>query len=690
MSHRTLPPESDARPLSLSRRTLMAATAAAVPAGAVALGAAPALADPTVTDGETRVVDVPLADAPLVEADGVQVRDLPEQPGTMVGVTWPSESDAPEVQVRGKDQDGQWTPWEPLETAEDPETGEDAPGTECAWVGVVGALQVRAELDGADVTEQLTAHVITTSPTAEDAVVAQRAGAPQPMSTAAQQDMAATAAATTMANPATPVLGPGAPSYTSRAGWGANEGLVRGTSGSDQLKAVVIHHTAGTNSYSSSQSAELVRGILTYHTQTLGWADIGYNVLVSKYGQVFEGRSGGLHRNITGAHAYGFNTGSFGISVMGNYQSTAAPSAARAAVARLVGWKLLSTFQIKVASTSSWTPGSGTRFPAGKTIALPKMFGHRDVNYTDCPGNALYNQFGSLRTEAQRAIDGGWKEHLWAFQGAGGSSKLGYVVKSAHQTGKYTATVLTKGLILQESGGSASGHATPFAKQWAASWGRPAKADSQDGDRRIQAFQNGVAANEGGRVRFVTPYFRDVSPSRVFFLEITDLAARGITKGWGTPPNAEFRPNEDNLRDAMIAFIYRAKGSPAYTAPKTSPFTDVSPSKPFYKEICWAYDEGISRGWGTGSNRTFRPYEEVKRDAVAAFLYRAAGVNHTSTNSGFSDVPASHVFAKEITWLSKAGIARGWDDGTFRPNAFIKRDQMATFMMRWLKHTGRA
>src|SRR5699024_10678521 len=92
MSHRTLPPESDARPLSLSRRTLMAATAAAVPAGAVALGAAPALADPTVTDGETRVVDVPLADAPLVEADGVQVRDLPEQPGTMVGVTWPSES----------------------------------------------------------------------------------------------------------------------------------------------------------------------------------------------------------------------------------------------------------------------------------------------------------------------------------------------------------------------------------------------------------------------------------------------------------------------------------------------------------------------------------------------------------------------------------------------------------------------
>jgi uncharacterized protein with LGFP repeats len=671
----------------------MAATAAAVPAGAVGaavLGAAPALADPTVTDGETRVVDVPLADVELVDADGAQVRDLPQQPGTMVGVTWPSEADAPEGQVRGKLEDGQWTEWEPLETAEDPETGEDAPGTEAAWVGVVGALQVRAELDGADVTESLTAHVITTSPTTEDTAVARMAGVPEPMSTSDQQQLATTAAAVTMANPATPVLGPGAPSYTSRAGWGANEGLVRGTSGANQCKAVVIHHTAGTNSYTSAESAQLVRGILTYHTQTLGWADIGYNVLVSKYGQIFEGRSGGLHRNITGAHAYGFNTGSFGISVMGNYQSTAVPSAARTAVARLVGWKLLTTFQTSATGTSSWTPGEGTRFPAGKTISLPKMFGHRDVNYTDCPGTALYNQFGTLRSEAQKAIDGGWKEHLWAFQGAGGAAKLGTVVKSAHRTGNYTATVLTKGLVLQESG-NAAGYATPMAPQWAASWGRPAKADTQDGDRRIQVFQNGVAANEGGTIRFRTSNFRDVAPSRVFFLEINDLFAHRnkITEGWGTGASREFRPNEDNLRDAMIAFIYRAMGRPAYSAPKSSPFKDVPTSIAFYDEICWAYENGIANGWGSGANRTFRPFAPVQRDAVAAFLYRAAKANHTSTNNSFKDVPATHVFAKEITWLAAAGITRGWDDGTFRPNALIKRDQMATFMIRWMKHTGK-
>src|SRR5699024_6761927 len=156
-----------------------------------------------------------------------------------------------------------------------------------------------------------------------------------------------------------------------------------------------------------------------------------------------EGRSGGMHRNITGAHAYGFNTGSFGIFVMGDYSSTAPPRAARVAGAQLVGWKLLNTFRTSDWAKSCWTTGTGTRFTAGKTISLAKMMGHRDVNYTECPGLSLYRQFDTIRGEAQAFIDGGWKEHLWAFQGAGGTSKLGTVVKSAHRTGKYTATVLT-------------------------------------------------------------------------------------------------------------------------------------------------------------------------------------------------------------------------------------------------------
>lgn len=684
MSQRYLPPATDAgldRTPSpgVSRRALLTATAVGASATGVVIGAGPAVADPSVTGGETRVVDVPLAEAPLLEVDGAEVRDLAEQPATMVGVTWPAETEAPTVHARGVDVDGSWTPWLELETAEDPETGEDAPGTEVAWVGVVSALQIRVELDGSDVSTETVAHIVTTSSAPNDDQVDQLSGED---ATTTQSQQMRTMAATAATNPATPRLGPGMPGFVSRAAWGADESLVRGTSGANAVKAVIIHHTAGSNSYTRSESAQILRGILSYHTRTLGWADLGYNILVDKYGQIFEGRSGGLHRNITGAHAYGFNTGSFGISVMGNYSSVAAPNAARTAVARLVAWKLLTTFQTSVWSTASWTPGSGTRFTPGKRISLATMMGHRDVNYTECPGMSLFRQFDDIRGQAQGYIDNGWKEHLWAFQGAGGAAKLGTVVRSNHRTGSYDATILTKGLILQEGSGTAHGYASPMALQWRSAWGRPTGSARTSGSTTVQTFQNGSAIKTGSSVQFHDSRFSDVPPGMMFREEIEELAARGITTGW---PDGTYRPLAPIQRDAMVAFVYRALGSPAFTPPKRSPFTDMPPGRMYYKEITWAHAEGITTGWNDGS---FRPTASIERGAVAAFLYRASGQPSSGTSNSFSDVPSNHQFAREITWLASTGITTGWPDGTFRPLEPIARDAMAAFMIRWMEHRG--
>ncbi|WP_422117667.1 S-layer homology domain-containing protein [Brachybacterium sp. UNK5269] len=46
------------------------------------------------------------------------------------------------------------------------------------------------------------------------------------------------------------------------------------------------------------------------------------------------------------------------------------------------------------------------------------------------------------------------------------------------------------------------------------------------------------------------------------------------------------------------------------------------------------------------------------------------------------------MFAPEIRWLANAEISRGWEDGTFRPDAYITRDQMAAFVMRWMDELG--
>lgn len=62
----------------------------------------------------------------------------------------------------------------------------------------------------------------------------------------------------------------------------------------------MVHHTAGSNNYSPYDSAAIIRAIYAYHTKTLKWCDIAYNVLVDKYGQIFEGRFGGITNNVQG------------------------------------------------------------------------------------------------------------------------------------------------------------------------------------------------------------------------------------------------------------------------------------------------------------------------------------------------------------------------------------------------------
>src|SRR5699024_909376 len=152
-------------------------------------------------------------------------------------------------------------------------------------------------------------HVVTTSPTGADEQVVALPDSPSTDTADAGREavrspapQTRTMAASAAANPATPEL-VGAPSITSRAGWCAVDSRMRSTDSADHLRSVVFHHGAGTNGYRSSVVAELVRGIHQYHTATLGWPDIVYIELVSKYGQVFEVRDDGLHRNIASAHA---------------------------------------------------------------------------------------------------------------------------------------------------------------------------------------------------------------------------------------------------------------------------------------------------------------------------------------------------------------------------------------------------
>lgn len=206
------------------------------------------------------------------------------------------------------------------------------------------------------------------------------------------------------------VANPKKPSIISRAGWGADESMrCQSPSYDDSLAAGVVHHTAGSNNYSKAQSAGVVRGIYIYHAQNLGWCDVGYNVLVDKYGQAFEGRAGGLDKNVQGAHAGGFNGNTWGISMMGDYSTITPPDATVNKVGEILGWRLaLAGVDPKGKDTHYSEGTSYTKYPQGTKVTLPNIFAHRDVGLTTCPGDAGYAQMGKIRNiAAQYAKTGG-------------------------------------------------------------------------------------------------------------------------------------------------------------------------------------------------------------------------------------------------------------------------------------------
>ncbi|MGH3555820.1 MAG: peptidoglycan recognition protein family protein, partial [Mycobacterium sp.] len=213
------------------------------------------------------------------------------------------------------------------------------------------------------------------------------------------------APADTQWTPPTAVIAPGQPpNIIGRSHWGADE-LVRchDRPYHEGIHAAVVHHTAESNDYTPEDSAAIVQSIYAYHTRTLGWCDIAYNALVDKYGQVFEGRAGGINEPVEGDHAGGFNRGTWGVAMIGNFDDVAPTPIQLRTVGRLLGWRL-GMDRVDPHGTVTLVSDGGpyTNFPTGAAATLPTIFSHRDVGNTDCPGNAAYPLLDEIRDVAAR------------------------------------------------------------------------------------------------------------------------------------------------------------------------------------------------------------------------------------------------------------------------------------------------
>jgi flagellar hook assembly protein FlgD len=253
----------------------------------------------------------------------------------------------------------------------------------------------------------------------------------------------------------------GSPLIVSRAGWGANEEIVRAKpTYAPAVRLLVIHHTAGTNAYTPAQSAAIVRGIQVYHVEGNGWNDIGYNYLVDRFGTVYEGRGGGADRNVIGAHAEGFNSGTAGIALIGNFSTATPPKAQQAALVALAAWRL-DIAHVDPLSTVVYTSGGNYKFKAGKVVTLRAISGHRDTGPSECPGTAAYRLLPAIARRV--AVTGLPKLYSPTASGALGgpirfqarvSSALPWLVTVVNELGQTVASGAGKGPIVDWTWGS--------------------------------------------------------------------------------------------------------------------------------------------------------------------------------------------------------------------------------------------
>ncbi|WP_265521801.1 N-acetylmuramoyl-L-alanine amidase [Oerskovia flava] len=363
---------------------------------AVALGA-PAMGrvmpvevdvEPDVIDGVLRM-GIESADTPLLLS-----QELTGGTFNLAGLTWaPGAAGVGSVLVRAR-QDGLWGAWTRLETDADmPDPGSGPvprPGTTPFITGAADAIEARVDpMPGESLPEDLRLDLVDGGPmpTGIDAATSTEA-----VETASTDLLDEEVELTSNKVGSTLAAAAPRPAFNSRNAWGADETL-RANYGQPiqygQVLGTFVHHTAGSNAYTQSEVPAILRSIYRYHVVSRNFWDIGYNILVDRFGRLWEGAFGGLDRNVVAAHTQYYNSAAFGISAIGTYTSKAVEPAVRTALAQAIAWK----FSVHGIAT----PWATANYPGSNARSQPRIAGHRHAKSTECPGGSLYAQLTNLR-----------------------------------------------------------------------------------------------------------------------------------------------------------------------------------------------------------------------------------------------------------------------------------------------------
>ena len=111
-----------------------------------------------------------------------------------------------------------------------------------------------------------------------------------------------------------------------------------------------------------------------------------------------------------------------------------------------------------------------------------------------------------------------------------------------------------------------------------------------------------------------------------------------------------------------------------------SGYTDIDMEAWYHDGIHYCLDEGLMDGVGTG---LFAPSATTSRAMIVTILWRLQGSPEAEAEETFTDVAPGDWYADAIAWAAEKGVAEGYEDGSFRPNDAITREQLAAMLWRY-------
>lgn len=181
-----------------------------------------------------------------------------------------------------------------------------------------------------------------------------------------------------------------------------------------------------------------------------------------------------------------------------------------------------------------------------------------------------------------------------------------------------------------------------------------------------------------------TSTFTDVASDAWYAEAVQFVVENGLMNGTSADT---FDPDSELTRAQLVTILYRAEGSPSYVHFAT--FSDLSDGSWYGDAVLWAADVGIVNGYENG---TFGPDNPVKREQIAAILYRYAeykgydvsfdeSAGKVSAFSDYADISAYAVH--NIQWAYASNIMTGTTSATISPQGDTTRAQFATLLLRF-------